>query len=720
MNPLPCACAVGLMLAVASLRAANDIVLADFEGSNYGEWRTTGEAFGNGPAHGTLPGQMKVDGFQGQGLANSFVGGDKSTGTLTSPSFKIERRYISFLIGGGGYSNETCMNLLVNNKSVRTATGPNVQSGGAERLQVVGWDVAEFLGRDAAIEIVDKRTGGWGHINVDQIVQTDRKPPVEQKDVSLELTATKRYLHFPVKNGAPVKKVEVIVGGNVERFFDIELADDTPDWWAFLDISPWQNQMLRVKVNRLHDDSSALRSLSQDDEIKGAENLYREPLRPQLHFSARRGWNNDPNGLVFYRGEYHLFLQHNPYGWGWGNMHWGHAVSRDLVHWEERGEALYPDRMGPMFSGSAVVDWENTSGFGKQGEPPIVLIYTAAGNPTVQCLAYSTDQGRTFTKYAGNPVVKQITGGNRDPKVIWHEPTQRWVMTLYVGFDETKEGRKTTRHTIHFLTSPNLKDWKVTSQINGLFECPDFFELPVDGESRNKKWVLTAASSEYMVGSFDGERFTPETAKLPGHRGKGFYAAQTFSDIPASDGRRIQIGWLQAPSPGMSFNQAMTMPLELNLKSTAAGPRLTWQPVREFLSLRANEKDLGPVTLKSGDANPFSGMREELVEVGAWFELGADSEVTINVRGVPIVFNAAKQELSVNGHRSPAPLHGGKQEIIVFADRTAFEVFASEGLVYVPMPVIPKADARGIGVSVSGAPVKFSVLRANQLRSIWK
>jgi sucrose-6-phosphate hydrolase SacC (GH32 family) len=725
-------CLVALLFWSAGSRAADDLVIADFEGTNYGAWKITGDAFGAGPARGTLPGQMKVDGFIGTGLVNSFVGGDKSMGTLASPLFKIERRYLSFFIGGGGYSNETCMNLLIDGKVVRTAIGPNTESGGSEQLQPGGWDVSEFSGREAVIEIVDKRTGGWGHINVDQIVQTDRKPALEQKDATREFVISKHYLHFPVKNGAPKKKVQVMRDGNVERFFDIELADAEPDWWAFLDVSAWRGQKLVVKVDRLRDGSRALESISQSDEavsdIGGSRaaardsgaaappyRLYQEPLRPRHHFTARRGWLNDPNGLVFYKGEYHLFFQHNPYGWSWGNMHWGHAVSRDLTGWEELGEALYPDQFGPMFSGSAVIDWNNTSGFGKDGEPPMVLIYTAAGNPTVQCLAYSTDSGRTFTKYVGNPVVKQFTPGNRDPKVIWHQPTKRWVMTLYVGFDENKDGRKSTRHTIHFLTSANLKDWKVTSQIEGFFECPDFFELPVDGDTMNRKWVLTAANSDYMLGKFDGAKFTSESPILKGHRGKGFYAAQTFSDIPASDGRRIQIGWLQAPSPGMPFNQCMSLPLELNLVSTSDGPRLAWKPA-PWQGSDAHPHAAQEISLQPGETKSLTKDTRGFLNILAEFEPGVDSELKFTVNGVPIIYSASKQELSVNGHRAPAPLRNGKQKLNIITDRTAFEVFASDGLAYLPIPALWKDDARGVTVLLTGAPLKSSSFTMTELR----
>ena len=431
-----------LTFGAAPVHAAGaDIVLADFEGESYGDWKVTGEAFGPGPAHRVLPGQMTVTGFQGKGWVSSFTGGDRPTGTLTSPEFPIERKFLTFLIGGGGWQGETCLNLLVDGKVVRTATGPNTRPGGSEALEIQSWDVSELAGKTARIEAVDRASGGWGHINVDQIVLTDRKPAALLADQQRAFVIEKRYLNLPVGSGAAVRKVTVLVDGRAERRFDIRLADAAPDWWAFLDVGPWRGKTVTLRVDKLPEDSAALGAIEQGDAIKGADDLYRERLRPQFHFSSRRGWNNDPNGLVFYRGEYHLFYQHNPYGWEWGNMHWGHAVSRDLVHWQELGDVLAPDDLGPMFSGSAVVDWKNTSGFGKDGQPPLVLLYTASGRPTVQCLAFSTD-GRTFTKYAGNPIVPQITAGNRDPKVIWHEPTRRWVMVLYVGLPDPTQARR--------------------------------------------------------------------------------------------------------------------------------------------------------------------------------------------------------------------------------------------------------------------------------------
>jgi sucrose-6-phosphate hydrolase SacC (GH32 family) len=732
--------AVSLVLTASLLHAAApDLVIADFEGDTYGDWKTTGTAFGTGPAHGTLPHQMTVEGFAGRGLVNSFNGGDGSTGTLISPEFRLKRKYLSFLIGGGGWEGKTCLNLVIDGKTVRTATGPNTKPGGSERLDPSGWDVSEFAGQTAHLVIVDDATGGWGHINVDQIIQTDNPPPIAAKLVaneSREITVTNHWLNFPVGNRAPKRVITISVDGQPARKFDIELAEANPDWWAPLDVSAWLGKQITITADKLPENSAALESLRQSDKLLDAQNLYHEALRPQLQFSPRRGWTNDPNGLAFYGGEYHLFFQHNPYGWNWGNMHWGHATSHDLVHWEEHGEALYPDDMGPMFSGSAVVDVNNTSGFGKDGKPPLVLIYTAAGSPTVQCLAYSTD-GRTFTKYEGNPVLKQITPGNRDPKVFWYEPTKQWVLTLYVGLPDPNgepdaHGHHKPHHTIQFFTSPNLKDWTYRSASPGLYECPDFFELPVDGDPANKKWVLTAASSEYFVGSFDGEKFTPETPKLPGHLGRGFYAAQTYSNVP--DGRRIQIGWGQAPSPGMPFNQLLTLPCELQLHQTPEGPRLRRAPIKELQALRERTWEIGAMphtvidenktvpasmTLEKEMPNLLADVHGELLEIHADFQPSPDSEVTFTVRGVPVHYSAAKQEISANDIHASAPLQNGQQHMVIFTDRTYFTIFASDGLSYIPIPVIAKPDNLDVAINVHGGPLRVQKLQASQLKSIW-
>jgi len=509
--------------------------------------------------------------------------------------------------------------------------------------------------------------------------------------------------------------VTLLVDGKVVVRNDIELADGTPDWWAPMEVSEWQGKPVTLRVDKLPEDSTALSSIGQSDTIRNNDDLYREPLRGQFHFSPQRGWNNDPNGCVFYNGEYHLFFQHNPYGWGWGNMHWGHAVSKDLVHWQELGDKLLPDDMGPMFSGSAVVDWNNTSGFGKDGKPPLVLFYTAAGNPTVQGMAYSTD-GRKFTKYAANPVLKQITSGNRDPKVIWHEPTKRWVMVLYVGL----EGGK---HTVHFFTSPNLRDWTLASIAEGiagtpfLYECPDFFELTVDGDASRRKWVLLGADSRYAVGSFDGIRFTAEQTNLPGHRGKGFYAAQSFSDVP--DGRRIFIGWWQTETKGMPFNQSMTVPLDLKLTQTDDGPRMTFSPVKELEVLRMKTHRPNVKSLKPGDKNPLDAISAELVEVRVEFEPGDAKEVVFNIRDIMVEYDVTKQELSVAGHRAPAPLRDGKQRLIIYCDRTGAEVFASDGLCYVPMPFHTKPENKRLFFETRGGTATVNALEVHELRSAW-
>lgn len=472
-----------------------------------------------------------------------------------------------------------------------------------------------------------------------------------------------------------------------------------------------------VNVDKYPEDATGLSTIFVSDKEPEAKRLYEEELRGQIHFSPKRGWNNDPNGLVYFNGEYHLFFQHNPYGWGWGNMHWGHAVSRDLVHWEELGDKLMPDEFGSMFSGSAVVDWQNSSGLGKDGKPPMVLFYTAAGDPTVQCLAYSLD-GRTFTKYAKNPIVPQITGGNRDPKVFWHEPTKHWVMVLYVTMDGGK-------HTVHFLTSKNLLQWEAKSVVEGepntnfLYECPDFFELEVDGsEVRKKLWVLLGANSEYGLGTFDGSRFVMQEKRLTGHRGRGFYAAQTFSDISANDGRRIMMGWFQTATPGMSFNQSMTIPLELGLKSTASGPRLTFLPIGELRGLRKSFRSYFAKDLAELNNSPIQCDAQGAIELRVRFNEGVTGKSQFTVRGIQVVVDFDRKELLVHDH-SAKLADVPQEELILYVDRHGLEAFASEGLCYLPLPMIANRDNHEVRIEVQNAK-QIEELQVFELKSIWK
>ncbi|MHC4110677.1 MAG: twin-arginine translocation signal domain-containing protein, partial [Planctomycetota bacterium] len=261
-----------------------------------------------------------------------------------------------------------------------------------------------------------------------------------------------------------------------------------------------------------------------------AANLYNEKYRPQFHFTPRKNWTNDPNGLVFYKSEYHLFFQHNPTGINWGNMTWAHAVSTDLIHWKQLPNAIEPDELGTIFSGSAVVDWKNTSGFKTGAESVLVAFYTSAGShapkkvPFTQSIAYSNDRGRTWIKYKNNPVIGHIRANNRDPKVIWHEPTKTWIMALFLD-----------KNDFVLYSSKNLKEWSRFQDVKlpGSSECPDFFPLAVDGNPAKTRWVFWGGNGRYLLGTFDGRKFNQQAGPFESRVGN-FYASQTYSDIPES------------------------------------------------------------------------------------------------------------------------------------------------------------------------------------------
>lgn len=613
-----------VLIALFGVASADDILIADFEGADYGNWKSEGDAFGAGPAHGTLPNQMAVSGFLGKGLVNSYAGGDGTKGKLTSPEFTIGRKFVNVLVGGGYHPNETCMNLVIDGKIARTLTGRN-----NEALYWQTWNVAELSGKIAHIEIVDTSTVGWGHINIDQIVQSDER---------------------------------------------------------------------------------------KQEELMTSE-LYNETYRPQFHFSAKKNWLNDPNGLVFYAGEYHLFFQHNPFGIEWGNMHWGHAVSKDLVHWEELPIALDPDEHGTCFSGSAVIDWNNTAGFQTGDEKVIVAIYTGAPVPEVeggpkftQCLAYSNDRGRTWTKYDKNPALEHIIGGNRDPKVQWHAPSGQWVMALYLD-----------RQDYALFGSKDLKSWARLCDVHvpDCTECPDFFELHVDGDATQSKWLFLGANGNYLIGAFDGKTFTPESGPFRGDYGANFYAIQSYDDIPASDGRRIQIAWMNGGRyPEMPFNQQMSFPCELTLRTLPEGLRLCRWPVREIEGLRESEVALNDRAVGSGE-NVAADAKGELFDIEAEFGLGDAAESGLKVRGEEIVYSAKDATVSCLGKSAPLKPVDGHIRLRVLVDRTSLEVFGNGGAISMSSCFLPRSDERSVEAFARGGKVNVVSLRVHTLRSAW-
>ena len=684
-----------------SLMAAADILIADFEGSDYGAWKTEGSAFGTGPAHGKLVGQMNVEGFLGKGLVNSFNGGDGATGKLTSPEFKIERPWVNFLIGGGGFAGETCMNLLIDGKVVRTATGTNTKPGGSEDLQTAAWDVKELVGKSAVIEIVDQREGGWGHITVDHIVQSDKKAAANFVVLERSLKVDGTHLIVPVANGAKGMPIGIYEGDKLVQSFNVALpGEHDASWLAAYPLDHFGLQGKTIKlasVNgaKLPDAWKAaferIKVGAASDALKADD--YDQPYRDQFHPTTRHGWNNDPNGMVYHDGKYHLYYQYNPFGIAWGNMHWGHFESTDLVHWDEKPIALFQKTLTDMaFSGGGFVDKNDTAGLGKD---TLFVAFTSTGRG--ECLAYSKDGGMTFTELPENPVVKH---NGRDPQIIWYAPEMKWIMTVY-SEDPCAETEATLpsdpkfkARSLAFYESKNLHEWTRTgaftdSDRGAVYECPNLIELPVAGKANETRWILSGAQNRFFIGKFDGKTFTKDSGPHGSPRG-AFYAAQLFSNVP--DGRGIQIGWIRNPAltsryPDRIVSQSFTLPQELLLKETSEGLRVLLQPVKEVENLR------GEIL-----ATSIEGMKA--CE-------GKETEVLIEFA------ESGKHELIING--IDATFTGRSARI--FTDRTFNEIYADGGLNYTAN-ARTLANATSTESAIKSDGVKS--LRAYRLKSIWK
>lgn len=448
---------------------------------------------------------------------------------------------------------------------------------------------------------------------------------------------------------------------------------------------------------------------------------YDQPYRPQYHFSPREHWTNDPNGLVYFEGEYHLFFQYNPFGDQWGHMSWGHAVSRDLLHWQELPVAL-PEENGVMiFTGSTVVDEHNSSGFCSQGKPCLIAVYTGHTPETktkpalqTQNLAYSNDRGRTWTKYPANPVLNLNMSDFRDPKVFWSSEAKHWVMAVSLPND----------HKVRLYGSPDLKHWDTISEFGpagatgGQWECPELFELPVEDHAGETRWImkvglnpggrLGGSGEQYFVGHFDGRRFTnenPSSLTLWTDYGKDCYCALTFNGLPRGQ-KPVMIGWMDnwqyaAKLPTSPWRGQMTFPRELSLRKTPAGIRLYQQPIEQIEQLAGSTDDSRPT---HSFMLAFSLDTNKGREVG--LKLLANRENYTSVG-----YDPAKEVLFVDRSHSgltsfspdfpariEAPLNTSNTtfEIKVLVDRCSIEVFADGGRVVSTNLVFPPTNANGI------------------------
>lgn len=418
------------------------------------------------------------------------------------------------------------------------------------------------------------------------------------------LDSVKKFLLLPVQENAPEGKVNIIVNNEfqLEQNINIRLAREKVDYYVPLDLSAYQGKSVSVDVTGMPASSLCWKEIKFSDTFDSSN---RETYRPVYHHTPMYGWMNDPNGMFYKDGVYHLYFQYNPYGSMWANMTWGHSTSTDLAHWTYEGTAIVPDAWGAIFSGSCVVDKDNTAGFGKG---TVVAFYTSAkstpwGDVQSQSMAYSLDNGKTFIKYEHNPILTSTERDFRDPKVFWYAPGKHWVMMLAVGQE------------MQIYSSINLKEWKKESSFGamqgahgGVWECPDLVELPVEG-TNEKKWVLICnlnpggpfggSAAQYFVGTFNGKKFVNESPTQIKWLdwGKDNYATVTWNNAP--NGRCIALGWMsnwqyQAVLPTLQYRGANTIARDLTLYKVGNEYYLKSTPSPEIEKARIKSVSMAP------------------------------------------------------------------------------------------------------------------------------
>ncbi|WP_255201630.1 DUF4980 domain-containing protein [Duncaniella muris] len=563
----------------------------------------------------------------------------------------------------------------------------------------------------------------------------------------VRVTADGKYLILPVQESNDEATVNVLVDGKTDKTLSVRLAKSKVDYTVPLKIEDYKGKKVLLNVVTSQSRSS-VREAKEDacwQNISVSDTFdtsNREKFRPAYHHTPLYGWMNDPNGMFYKDGEWHLCYQWNPYGSKWQNLSWGHSVSRDLIHWEHRPDAVIePDGLGMIFSGSSAVDRSGSAGFGKDA---VVAMYTSAAASQIQSLAWSDDNGETFTKYDGNPVLT-LDSEARDPNMFWDAERNVWILVLAHALD----------HEMLIFSSPDMKDWTLESSFgrglgaqDGVWECPDLFELPVNGES-GKKWVLLCnlnpggpfggSATQYFIGDFDGKTFTSDTddsGKVPTKwldYGKDHYATVSFSDAP--DGRRTVIGWMSnwqyAPEvPTMQFRSANTLPREMGLFRAPDGQLyVSSTPSPEVDALRgALVKSVSKTSLGS-KARTYS--IPELCEIDMEISPKKAESVEIelsNAAGekVVMVYDAKSDSLSFDRRKSgivdfsqdfpavtvsPAYTDGDKVGLRIFIDRSSIEVFGKDGRFAMTNLVFPNSPYSRLSVRATGGSARLSDLK---------
>ena len=516
-------------------------------------------------------------------------------------------------------------------------------------------------------------------------------------------------LLLPIEDAAPEGDVSFVQGNKnvLGHTFKVRLAREKVDYYLPVDLSFCNSEPVKMFVNGVPSSSVCWKEISFSDKFD-KENI--EKFRPVYHHTPAYGWMNDPNGMFYKDGVYHLYFQYNPYGSMWGNMHWGHSTSTDLINWKNEGVAIAPDAIGTIFSGSCVVDHNNTSGFGKGA---VVAFYTSAkqtplGDCQTQSMAYSLDNGKTFIKYEDNPILTSSEKDFRDPKVFWYAPKEHWVMMLAVG-----------QH-MEIYSSKNLKDWKKESNFGegqgchgGVWECPDLIELPIEG-TKDKKWVLICninpggpfggSATQYFVGDFDGTTFTnnyPEETKWMDY-GKDHYATVTWNNAP--DGRCIAIGWMSNWQyannvPTKQYRSANTIARDLILFKQDGNIFLKSEPCKEMIAARKGGRLVKSINVAKTETISLSPQSDNgAYEMELSINPGRSKKVSfalLNGSGdkVQMIYDVVKNTFAMDRTKSgevsfsddfpvvtemPVGM-SGELKLRLFVDKSSIEAFVDNG-----------------------------------------